>query len=569
MNILGISGLYHDSAAALVSDGELVFASHEERYSRIKQDRNFPVRAIGRVLENSGLSLKNIDRIAWFEDPSLKFQRSLQIVRDNWPKNSGYSAFKQLLATPYINHEYVKSLLKNELNWSKDLDFVKHHESHMASALFAKKGKGRTLVFTVDGIGEFETATAYLFDYSKTHLAPQKVWSLEYPNSIGLFYSAVTQYLGFEVNEGEYKVMGLAPYGKPIFFDNLVNLATNQKSKPDKPIFNKRLINWGHEKLAYGENLSKIFNRDFPPTKFDDMADIAASTQKYLEYQLISVLDVLIKKHRPERLRMAGGVALNCTANAAISRKFGIAIDTQPAAGDAGCAAGAALSIAYKLDDLDFSRMPENYPTLIGSLVGTETELENFYSRVKNVNGLEISDVSIQNIANLLSIGKVIAIAKGRAEYGPRALGNRAILASPLNAKMKEHLNAAIKFREEFRPFAPVVCEDDYDEYFERLPGSNAKHMLYTVKSKHPELIPAVTHVDGTSRVQELSYEFNPFLFDILKNFGKITGVPVLTLTSFNLKGEPIVQSADDALNTFLSSGIDGMVIESRFIYKV
>jgi carbamoyltransferase len=315
--------------------------------------------------------------------------------------------------------------------------------------------------------------------------------------------------------------------------------------------------------------LPKIFKEDYLTKKnFTEMANIAASAQKFIEHLLTSILGELILKYDPENIRMAGGVALNCTANASIARKFRVPIDVQPAAGDAGCAAGAALMLSYRSGDLKASSIPKHFPALLGSPVGSNAELNNFFSRVLNSRNLRILDVSIKQIANLLSENKVIAIAKGRAEYGPRALGNRSILASPLNREMKDHLNSAIKFREEFRPFAPVVCEEDYDDYFERLPGDCARHMLFTVKSKFPNLIPAVTHVDETSRVQELAYEFNPFLHELLREFGKITGVPVLMLTSFNLKGEAIVQSADDALSTFLASGIDALVVESKIIFK-
>ncbi len=568
MKILGLSGLYHDSAAALISNGEILAASHEERYSRIKQDRSMPIRAINRVLENSNTSFNEIDRIVWFEEPYLKFQRSLKIVRDRWPSKAGFSAFNQLSTTPYTNRGYIKSLLKSKLNWTRDVDFVEHHESHMASALLAKRGFGKTLVFTADGIGEFETATAYLFDFANHSIPPIKVWSLEYPNSIGLFYSAITQYLGFEVNEGEYKVMGLAPYGEPKFLQNLKGLSMDRKSTLGKPIFGESIINWGHPKLAYGKKLPKLFNQKSPPNTFEEKADVAASTQKFLEFILISVLEELIEVHRPESIRLAGGVALNCTANSAIARHFRLPVDVQPASGDAGCAVGAALLLAYKLNDIDFSQLPNHYPVYLGSPVGSKIELDSFYASIANNTDLIIDDVSTKEVAQLLADGKVIGVIRGRAEFGPRALGNRSILASPLTAKMKDHLNSAIKFREEFRPFAPVVTQEDYDKFFERLPGDSAKHMLFTVNSKFPNLIPAVTHVDNTSRVQELSAQLNPFLHEVLTEFGGITGVPVLTLTSFNLKGEPIVQNADDALKTFMASGIDALVVESRIIYK-
>jgi len=565
MLILGVSGLYHDSSAAIVDGGLLLAASHEERYTRIKQDNRFPINSIGQVLSNARATLKDIEKIVWYEDPDLKVKRSHKVITDTWPFN--ITAFEQYMSTPLVSRKYVTNLFKEQLNWHGEVVFGSHHESHMASSIFGKKGAGKTLALTVDGIGEFETATGYLFDYANPTVPPQKVWDMAYPNSIGLFYSAVTQLIGFEVNEGEYKVMGLAPYGEPKYLQNLISLALSKKSTKSNPDFSRGMINWGNPKIAFGPRLLEVFRIKDLELDFQEKADIAASVQKFLEYILVGILEDLIEKHQPSALRMAGGVALNCTANAEIIRKFQIPLDIQPAAGDAGTSAGAALLQAYKNGDWENSRAPEEFPTLIGSEVGRKNEVESFITNLRS--GFESSQTSPREIAEYLSQGKVIALAIGKAEFGPRALGNRAILASPLSSEMKNHLNAAIKFREEFRPFAPVVCIDDYDDYFERLPGGCSKNMLLTVKSKHPNLIPAVTHVDGSSRAQELEKKSNPFLWDVLKSFGHLTGVPVLTLTSFNLKGEPIVQNCHDALSTFERSGIDILVIENWKIIKV
>lgn len=564
MKILGISGLYHDSSAAIIENSIVLAASHEERYTRKKQDNQFPINSIGQVLTNSKTSLEEIEKIIWYEKPNIKLQRSNKILIDTWPFN--YGAFFELMSTPLITQDYITNLIKNKLNWRGQIEFVSHHESHMASAVFGKRGEGKTLALTVDGIGEFETATAYIFDYQKQNVPPIKVWSMEYPNSIGLFYSAVTQLLGFEVNEGEYKVMGLAPYGVPKYLDTLKSGALASNSTSLNPVFADGFINWGHQSLAYGAKLKRLLGLDTNNLNFQDKADIAASVQKFLEHLLIEILDQLIAIHKPKFLRMAGGVALNCTANSAIIRRFNLPLDIQPAAGDAGNAIGAALFASYYSGEWKNENAPSEYPTLIGSEVASENELNQFIKTLAR--DYTVSPTSAEEVAQFLSEGKVIGVARGRAEFGPRALGNRAILASPLTKDMKDHLNAAIKFREQFRPFAPVVCEDDFDKYFERLPGGCSRNMLLTVQSKLPDEIPAVTHVDNSSRVQELNKELNPFLWDTLKHFGNLTGTPVLTLTSFNLKGEPIVQNHEDAFNTFIRCGIDVLVIENLKFLK-
>jgi carbamoyltransferase len=565
MNILGISAFYHDSAAALIQDGVITFAAQEERFSRIKQDNGFPIKSIAALLDHSSLTIQDIDLISWYEDPDLKFRRSTKIVRDQWPKSS--EAFKAALTTKYASRNEVVNEIQKALNWKGKVEFHKHHESHMASALFAKRGTGSTLVVTVDGIGEFETGTAFLYDFLNPTVPPKKVWSLEYPTSIGLFYSAVTQLLGFEINEGEYKVMGLASYGKPIFLSKLIDDCLISNQQRENPMFEAGIINWGNPNIAFGERLLKIFDvNSLESLTFEKRADIAASAQRFLEYLLIGILEKLVEKHRPNSIRLAGGVALNCTSNSAISRFLNIPIDVQPAAGDAGGSIGAALLSAYLRDEISNHNLPYQYQVFLGAEVGSESEVNSFKGILSNK--YRVGNADSQTIATLLASDKVVAICRGRAEFGPRALGNRCILASPLKSEMKDHLNKAIKFREEFRPFAPVVRSEDYAEYFEELKGDSARQMLFTVKSLKPKTIPAVTHVDGTSRVQNLSKESNPDLWEIITSFNQLTGVPILTLTSFNLKGEPMVQNFYDALKTFESSGIDALVVEDAIIYK-
>jgi carbamoyltransferase len=565
MNILGISAFYHDSAAALIQDGVITFAAQEERFSRIKQDKRFPIRSIAALLDYSDLTIRDIDVISWYEDPDLKFRRSTKIVRDQWPKST--QAFGAVLSTRYTSKNEVVEEIQKVLNWKGKVEFHKHHESHMASALFAKQGSGLTLVVTVDGIGEFETGTAFLYDFLNPTVPPKKVWNLEYPNSIGLFYSAVTQLLGFEINEGEYKVMGLASYGKPIFLSKLIAGCLTPNSQRENPVFETGIINWGNPDVAFGERLLSIFDiYSIESLTFEKKADIAASAQGFLEYLTIGILQKLVEKHRPSSIRLAGGVALNCTSNSAISRSLSIPVDVQPAAGDAGGSIGTALLSAYQRGEISNQNLPHQYQVFLGAEVGSDFEINSFNESLRNK--YRVGNADAETIAILLASDKVVGICRGRAEFGPRALGNRCILASPLKSEMKDHLNKAIKFREEFRPFAPVVRSEDYAEYFEELKGDSAHQMLFTVKSLKPTTIPAVTHIDGTSRVQNLSREYNPELWEIITCFYKQTGVPVLTLTSFNLKGEPIVQNFYDALKTFESSEIDALVIEDMIIYK-
>jgi carbamoyltransferase len=565
MNILGISAFYHDSAAALVCDGRLTFASQEERYSRIKQDNSFPVRAIAAALEHLSISLKEIDLIAWYEDPDLKFSRSKMIVKDNWPRS--YDAFLRALNTPVSSKTDVINEIGRTLNWNGPVDFHTHHESHMSSALFGRQGHGKTLALTIDAIGEFESGTGYLYDFDFPENHPIQVWKMKYPNSIGLLYSAITQLLGFEVNEGEYKVMGLASYGSPIYHEVLQKALLDKSSSLLNPVFRQGFALWEHSKFSYGKKLLRLFEiESVNDLSFKRRADIASSIQYFLEQTVLGISRQLISRYNPRSIVMAGGVALNCTLNARLARELNIPVNVQPAAGDAGGAVGAALMSAFKKGDLNVMQIPSDYPVFIGAGIGTEVETKSFIEHVSKI--YKTTEFNFELVANMLANGKVVGVCQGRAEFGPRALGNRCILASPLTAGMRDHLNSAIKFREEFRPFAPVVREIDYNTYFEQLLGNATHHMLFTVKSLQPDKIPAVTHVDGTSRVQCLKEDANPYLWNLLASFGKITGVPVLTLTSFNLKGEPMVQNAWDALNTFERSGMDALIVDNTLIIK-
>lgn len=565
MNILGLSALYHDSAAALVCDGKLVFASQEERFSRVKQDSSFPVRAIAAALDCADISLNEIDLISWYEKPELKFDRSKRMVKDNWPYS--FETFLRTISTSVSSTRDVCELIQTNLNWGRNVDFNRHHESHMASALFGREGEGKVLALTLDAIGEYETGTGFIYDFEHPAVPPSQVWSMSYPNSLGLIYSAVTQLLGFQVNEGEYKVMGLASYGQPVFLQDLHSLLKQETSTPLNPKFKKGYTIWGDDQVCFGELFLRLFKISSAKNlSFSEKANIASSVQRFLEDIVLDIAKELTSIYQPNSIVMAGGVALNCTLNSKLARALKIPVDVQPASGDAGGAVGAALLSAYKHGEFKSTKRPRDFQVFLGAEVGTKLELSSFKEWVGD--RYQVNELDIEFVSDLLSSGRVVGVCRGRAEFGPRALGARCILASPLTPEMKDHLNRAIKFREEFRPFAPVIREIDYENYFERLSGNSAKHMLFTVKSLQPEKIPAVTHVDGTSRVQSLSQSENSFLWELLTSFGRRTGVPVLTLTSFNLKGEPMVQNAWDALKTFEASGMDALIVENMIIIK-
>lgn len=567
MNILGLSAFYHDSAAALIVDGEVKFAAHEERYSRVKQDANFPHRSIMEILGAANIRTSDLDRIVWYEDPELKQARARKQILDNWPRS--IDTFKRYLSNKYKSKKDIIEIIKSNYITDAEITFLTHHLSHAASAIFGMKGSGKSITLTADAVGEFQTATCYLFDYENWSEKPRLVWEMKYPSSLGLYYSAITQLLGFEVNEGEYKVMGLAPYGSP----DLVRLLMHSAFRIGGDGYfylQDGIVNWSSDSIAYGKKLAKLCSIPKPIASSEVMrfADVAASAQATLEKVVINILEKLVAAYKPNEIRLAGGVALNCTLNSKIARHFGLPLHIPPAAGDAGTSLGAALFTAYECGDLTRAKLSERF----GLYLGTEPESENTRKLIfhRNMNKVRsVGHSSAIGVANLLAKENVVAVIRGRAEFGPRALGNRCILASPLTKQMKDHLNASIKFREQFRPFAPVTIAKYYDDYFEKLPGTPSELMLYTVKCLRPKEIPSVTHVDGTSRVQKLDYKDNNWLYEVIDEFGRITGTPVLILTSFNLKGEPIVQDTNDALSTFMRSGIDYLVTEENIYQKL
>ena len=558
MLVLGISCYYHDSAVALVDDDEIKFAIHEERLSRVKHDARFPFLAIGRALQAAGVDgIVDIDRIVLYEDPRLKLRRLWDQAVAFWPRSA------RLLFEDIPRFWQLKQPEREirARGYPGGIECSQHHRSHAASAFFTSPFE-RAVVVTLDGVGEYETATVHLGEGNRL----TKIRSIHFPDSLGLFYSVFTHYLGFEVNEGEYKVMGLAPYGRPRFLDKLVGPVL-RLAEDGAFGLNLRFFDFCSRQRHYSPAL--IRHLGLPPRRPNEpmteaYQDLAASVQQALELAMVNLLKPLIREFGTRDFCFAGGVALNCTANARMIRDLGIRSYIHPAAGDAGGALGAALQSAMRGRENGPCRRYELSPYLgvqyPDAVITATLGLNDVPYRKSN-------DIA-EEMADRLVAGNVVAIAQGRDEWGPRALGARSILADPRAPEMKDHLNAKIKFREEFRPFAPVVKEEAYGDWFETLGMASSPYMLYTHNALRPEQTGATTHVDGTSRVQTVSAAQNPYLYRIIDAFERRTGVPVLINTSFNLRGEPIVSSPSDALKTFFASGIDCLALEDFLVEK-
>jgi len=559
MLVMGISCHYHDSAVAIIDENEIAFAIHEERLSRIKHDRRFPALAAARGLQACGIAINDIAEVVFYENPELKLKRLWDQVLDYWPRSRGM--FEHEIPR-FLHHKLpIDVQIRNHLAFQGSIHYSEHHRSHAASAFFTSPFE-RAVVVTLDGVGEYETASVHLGKGNRL----EKQRSIHFPHSLGLFYSVFTDYLGFEVNDGEYKLMGLAAYGRPRYVDKLIGPIL-RLSEDGAFALNQRFFDFCSTRRHYAPSLAAHLG--IPPRPpggelREEHRDLAASVQQALEIAINKILTFLIREHGMKDFCFAGGVALNCTANARVIRDLGIRSHIHPAAGDAGGAMGAALQCAmrwreggpihrYRFSPYLGIRYPE--PVIRATLSVNQIP----YRR-----SADIAD----EVAGWLAAGKVVAILHGRDEWGPRALGARSILADARLAGMRDHLNAKIKFREEFRPFAPVVKKDAYPDWFESLGMLESPYMLYTHKALRPEQTPAVTHIDGTSRVQTVSAEQNAYLYNILDAFERRTGVPVLINTSFNLRGEPIVSSPSDALKTFVASGIDCLVLENFVVER-
>lgn len=547
MKILGIACHYHEASAAILIDGKIIAASAEERFSRKKHDADFPKQAIDFCLKEAGITPAELDYAVFYEKPLVKFERTLTESLNEFPKSLPF--FVEGVSNAFSKKLWIADAIAGHLNTPRGrILFVPQHLSHAAASYYPSPFSHAAFL-TLDAVGEWSTGSWGVARGNK--LIPRG--ELRFPHSVGLLYSAFTSYLGFEVNDGEYKVMGMAAYGKPKHIDLVKKMYTQHTDGSitlDMSYFsfhqsNKRMYTIRFERLLNGLN------------RFD----IAASIQKCTEEIILTMMKSIYKKTHEENLIFGGGVALNSVVNGLITKKTPFKhLFIYPASGDDGGAVGAALYVYHHVLGYKKRFPVENV------FLGPQ------FTVPQTISGKKMNDKILVNyISNQLSRGKIVGWFEGRAEFGPRALGHRSILADPRKASMKDIVNARIKFREEFRPFAPVVLKRFANKYFDITENNLTPYMLGTFASKTiaKHNAPAVVHEDGTSRIQIVDADTYPGRYaKILEAFYKITGVPVLLNTSFNLKGEPIVNSPEDAVSTFKRSGLDILVLENLVITK-
>jgi carbamoyltransferase len=591
-SILGISAFYHDSAAAIIVDGNIIAAAQEERFSRKKHDASYPSNAIKYVLEESKLDLNEIDHIVFFEKPFLKFERLLETYMAFAPR--GFKSFSLSmplwLREKLFQKKFLFDKLKEQDSKFKDINKIKfseHHYSHAASAFYPSPFD-EAVILTLDGVGEWATTTVAIGKKNKLEIIKE----IHFPHSLGLLYSAFTYYTGFKVNSGEYKLMGLAPYGKPIYKDVIKEKLLDLKNDGSFKL-NMKYFNYTTGLTMTNQKFSKLFDHPVRDSKKDLLTqfhmDIAASIQTVTEEIVLKITKNISQEYKIKNLCLAGGVALNCVANGKIhNEKIFDNIWIQPAAGDAGGSLGAAL--AYWYHELEKPRI-EFKDQMKGSYLGPKFENETIEIKLKSLkaNYKKHSPKDLLLLtANELANEKTVGWFQGRMEFGPRALGGRSILADPRSEKMQKELNLKIKFRESFRPFAPSVLREDLNEWFE-LDGDSPYMLLVSEVKKDKQIkmkkedenlfgidklnikrssIPAITHVDYSARIQTVHKETNSRYYDLIKEFKKITNCPVLVNTSFNVRGEPIVCSIEDAFNCFMGTNLDILVIEDFILYK-
>ena len=592
MFILGISAFYHDSAACLVHDGELVAAAQEERFSRKKHDADFPENAIRFCLNYANIKPDQVDYVVFYDKPFLKFERLLETYLAFAPR--GFKSFmhsfpvwiKDKLFQKKIIIDKISNTLGSDIDWRERLLFSEHHISHAASAFFPSPYE-KAIVLTMDGVGEWATTSFAIGD--KNTLTMHK--EINFPHSLGLLYSAFTYYLGFKVNSGEYKVMGLAPYGEPIYVDlikgNLIDIKDDGSYWLDMSYFN----------YASGLTMtSKKFDFLFgapPRAPESDLTqremDIAASIQKVTEEVVVKLAKKLQRDTGIKNLCLAGGVALNCVANGKLVNEDCFAgIWIQPAAGDAGGALGSALSVYYTM--FNKARSVDHKADMMkGAYLGPEYSQEEIHKRLDDVGAIyqtfDENEIVVRVVKDLVA-GRAVGWHQGRMEFGPRALGARSILADPRSPIMQKKLNLKVKFRESFRPFAPSVMLDDVREWFKldvespymlivaeindkkRMQADDEAYFGIDKLNVQRSVIPAVTHVDYSARVQTVSSENNPLFYRLLKEFKDKANCPVLVNTSFNVRGEPIVMTPEDAFRCFMGTDLDVLVVGNSYLVK-
>ncbi len=594
MYILGISAFYHDSAACLIYKDEIIAAAQEERFTRKKHDNTFPVNAIKYCINEAGINASDVMNIVFYEKPFVKFERLIETYLAVAPK--GFVSFTKAMQVWIKDKLFQKSkIIKNlkaslgqDINWRDRLLFSEHHLSHAASAFYPSSFESAA-IFTLDGVGEWTTTSLALGKGNNIKVIKE----IHFPHSLGLLYSAFTYYLGFKVNSGEYKIMGLAPYGKPkyadLIFEKLIKVSPDGSFQLDMKYF---------DYLSGLKMTSKEFDKLFggPPRKSESKLtqkemDLAASIQKVTEEIVIKLAKNIAKDTGERNLCLAGGVALNCVVNGILLReKIFENIWVQPASGDAGGALGAALSIWY-LEKKNKRRISSGLDSMKGTYLGPQFTDEEIIKSLNDCGAkFEIlnEELIIKKTAEVLSKGKSVGWFQNRMEFGPRALGSRSILADPRSEKMQKELNLKIKFRESFRPFAPSVLRENVSEWFDL--DNDSPYMLFVsnVKKDHRtklneedkklfgidklnvnrSKISAVTHVDYSARIQTVHRETNPLFHSLISKFYNITSCPMLVNTSFNVRGEPIVCSPIDSFKCFMGTGLDILVIGNCFLEK-
>jgi carbamoyltransferase len=593
--ILGISAFYHDSAAAVIVDGDVVAAAQEERFTRKKHDRSFPTNAIAYCLRESGLPAEQLNYIAFYEKPLVKFDRLLETYLAFAPK--GFRSFRLAMPLWLKDKLYMRRTLQDQFpkTSTAPLVFTEHHESHAASAFFPSPFEQATIL-TLDGVGEWDTATLGVGEGNKVRLLRQ----MQFPHSLGLLYSAFTYYCGFKVNSGEYKLMGLAPYGRPLYQDVILKELIDLK--PDGSFWmNMDYFNYCQGLTMTSQRFHQLFGG--PPRRPEATLeqrhmDIAASIQKVTEEILLRMAHEAHRLTKLPNLVLAGGVALNCVANGRLLREGPFdRIWIQPAAGDAGGALGAALFVWYQL--LQNPRPRSGHDDQKGSQLGphfSNAHIANFLSE-QNVAHQHFEDETelVEHVAHLMTEGKIVGWFSGRMEYGPRALGARSIIGDARNPAMQATMNLKIKFRESFRPFAPCVLREAAHEYFDLGVDQESPYMLLvaSVLEKHrvplsdvqqqtmnedPDLrhrvnvvrstVPAITHVDYSARVQTVDEPRHGRFYRLIKTFERLTGCPVIVNTSFNIRGEPIVCTPQEAYRCFWATDMDALVLEDFVLEK-
>ena len=592
-SILGISAYYHDSAASIIVDGKIIAAAQEERFTRKKHDSSYPFNAVEFVLNYSNLKLSEVDQVIFFEKPFLKFERLLETYVAFAPK--GFISFCKAIPIWLKDKLFQKKMLFDELkrhddnfNDSKKIFFSDHHLSHAASAFFPSPFE-EAIILTADAVGEWATTTVALGNKNTLEIKKE----IHFPHSLGLLYSAFTYYTGFKVNSGEYKLMGLAPYGKPIFQDKIINNLIDIKEDGTFRL-DQTYFNYATGLTMTSKKFHDLFGQKPRNSKTDQLTqfhmDIAASIQKVTEDIMLKLARSLKKEFNISNLCLAGGVALNCVANGKILKeKIFDNIWVQPAAGDAGGSLGAALALWHI--EQNNPRIVDLKDNMQGSYLGPEYTQKNIENKLLDLGAkfetLDEDDL-LNKTAEDLSNGEAIGWFQGRMEFGPRALGNRSILGDPRSSVMQKNLNLKVKYRESFRPFAPSILQEDLSEWFDMSVDSpymlmvanikknktitmtNAEEKLFGIKKlsiKRSE-IPAVTHVDYSSRIQTVHEETNKKYYKLIKKFKELTNCPVIINTSFNIRGEPIVNTPIDAFNCFMGTELDKLVIGNCYLSK-